>query len=485
MARRGTVERVAGRAGPVERLSAEDQLMLWPDEAWPQDLGGIALLDGADLLDPDGGFRIETVRAAVASRLHLVPRFRQVLVTPRRGLGPPLWADATAFDVAEHVRALPIPAPGDEAQLLAEVERIRRRRLDRTRPLWEMWFLTGLVGNRVGLFVRMHHCIADGIAATQTIGVFLDADPATPLSPPPPWRPAPPPTARELAADNLRRHGAALGRTLVALARPATTVRHLRAAVPTARELLADARPPVPGLDRRVGSGRVLVLVRADLGAVLAVAHAHGATVNDVILSALAGGLRRLLEHRGAPVDGVTAAVYVPVTLRRGGGGAALPARGGPPAAPASPASGNLITQMVVPLPVGEADPARRLRQIAAVTAARKARTRPPLGALFGSRLLLPVLLRLIDRQSVNVTTADLRGPPAPVHLAGARVLEVFPVLPLIGKVALGVGALSYDGRLELTVVADGDVYPDLTVLAAGLEEELLRTARGSRSPAR
>ncbi|MCK6208979.1 hypothetical protein KZX45_00280 [Georgenia sp. EYE_87] len=149
MRRRGTVERVTGRAHPIERLSAEDQLLLWPDEAWPQDLGAIALLDGATLVDPDGRFRIETVRAVVESQLHLVPRFRQMLVTPRRGLGPPLWEDATAFDVAEHVRVLPLPAPGDEAQLLAAVERLRRRRLDRTRPLWEMWFLTGLAGNRV------------------------------------------------------------------------------------------------------------------------------------------------------------------------------------------------------------------------------------------------------------------------------------------------------------------------------------------------
>ncbi|MCK6208980.1 WSD1 family O-acyltransferase [Georgenia sp. EYE_87] len=243
-----------------------------------------------------------------------------------------------------------------------------------------------------------------------------------------------------------------------------------------------------------MGSGRGLALVRADLGAVRAAAHAHGATVNDVVLSALAGGLRRLLVHRGVPVDGLVAAVYVPVTLRRGrggaevpppGGGTVAPRRGGTSDAPPGPASGNLITQMVVPLPVGEADPARRLRQITTVTTERKARARPPLGALFGSRLLLPVLLRLIDRQSVNVTTADLRGPPGPVHLAGARVLEVFPVLPLIGKVALGVGALSYDGRLGITVVADGDAYPDLPVLVAGLEEELLRTARGSRSPAR
>ena len=155
---------------PMERLTAEDQVMLWPDEIWPQDIGALAVLDGSSLLDADGRFRIEAVREAVAARLHLVPRFRQLLYVPPRRLGGPLWVDAATFDLGDHIAELPLPAPGDEAQLLRAVEQLRRRRLDRSRPLWEMWFLTGLPDRRVGLFVRSaprhrrrhggrsHHC---------------------------------------------------------------------------------------------------------------------------------------------------------------------------------------------------------------------------------------------------------------------------------------------------------------------------------------
>src|SRR5215207_3328521 len=150
---------LVGRQGvrPTERLTAEDRLMLWPDELWPQEIGALAVLDGSSLLEPGGRFRIEAVREAIEARLHLVPRFRQLLYIPRRGLGPPLWVDALGFNLDDHVRVAPVPAPGDEAQLLIMTEQLRRQRLDRSRPLWEMWFLPGLPQERVGLFVRIHH----------------------------------------------------------------------------------------------------------------------------------------------------------------------------------------------------------------------------------------------------------------------------------------------------------------------------------------
>jgi hypothetical protein len=128
----------------IERLTPVDQLMLRASELWPQDIAALVLLDGTNLLDPTGRFRIEAVRAAIQSRLHLVPRFRQVIHAPRRGLGGPLWVDSPHFDLREHVRELPVPAPAGEAELLRVTERLRRQRLDPSRPLWEMWLLTGL-----------------------------------------------------------------------------------------------------------------------------------------------------------------------------------------------------------------------------------------------------------------------------------------------------------------------------------------------------
>src|SRR5215467_2391287 len=185
----------------IERLSAEDRIMLWPDDVWPQDIGALAVLDGGGLVDPDGRFRIEVVREAVAGRIHLVPRFRQLLHVPPRRLGGPLWVDDPAFDLRNHIGVVAVPAPGDEAQLLLATEGLRRRRMDRSRPLWEMWFLTGLPDRRVGMFVRTHHSIADGIAGVATLAAFLDATPDAAPDRAQPWSPSPAPAEADLLAD--------------------------------------------------------------------------------------------------------------------------------------------------------------------------------------------------------------------------------------------------------------------------------------------
>jgi diacylglycerol O-acyltransferase / wax synthase len=207
-----------------------------------------------------------------------------------------------------------------------------------------------------------------------------------------------------------------------------------------------------------VGPNRNLALIRTSLDQVKQVAHAHAATVNDVLLAATSGGLRALLRRRGEPVEDTTVRIYVPVSLRRR-------VRG--------PQQGNLIAQMAVPLPLGVADPGLRLREIAAETTNRKARTRTSLGTLFGGRVARRLLLMAVMRQRVNLCSASIPGPEVPHYLAGAQVLEVFPILPLIANEPLGVGALSYAGTFAIGVVADQDAYPDLDAFAAGLRQEL------------
>lgn len=152
------------------------------------------------------------------------PRFRQVVEVPRRGLGGPLWVDAPAFDLGDHARVLLLPADTGEAALLLAVERLRRQRLDRSRPLWEMWFLPGLPDKQIALFVRLHHSIADGMAA---ISAFLDPVPDAP-APARPWTPTRPPSAPALLADNLARHLGRLASAVAVLARPRRTARRLR-----------------------------------------------------------------------------------------------------------------------------------------------------------------------------------------------------------------------------------------------------------------
>jgi diacylglycerol O-acyltransferase / wax synthase len=448
---------------PMERLTADDQVMLWPDAIWPQEIGALAVLEGAVLLDSSGGVRIEAIRQAVERRLHLVPRFRQLLYMPRRGLGGPLWVDATTFNLADHVRTAPLPAPGDEATFLSAVQRLLRRRLDRSRPLWEMWFMPGLPDNRIGLFVRMHHAIADGIAGVATVGAFLDPVPDPPRSPARTWTPAPLPTAQELIADNLRRHANQLGHAVATLAHPVTIARQAAGAWPAMRELFTAQPALATSLNRMVGPDRTLALIRSSLDLVKGIAHTHGATVNDVLLAVTAGGLRGLLRSRGELVNNLTVQIDVPVTLR--------------PTEARDNARGNLIGQMLVPLPVGVSDPIRRLVQIAEQTATCKAESHPPVGVMLRSRIARRVLLKLLDRRPVNVTSADLPGPPRPVYLAGARLLEVFPVLPLMANVSLGVGALSYAGQFNITAVADLDAYSDLLIFTTSVQEELAALA--------
>lgn len=267
----------------MQRLSAEDRLILWPDEVWPQDIGALGVLDGSSLLDSDGRFRIEDAKRAVEGRLHLLPRFRQVLYVPTRGLGGPLWVDAPAFDLSDHVRVERLHAPADETELLRAVARLRRRRLDKSRPLWEMWFLTGLPDRRIGLFMRLHHVVADGIAGVAELGVLLDAAPSVATPPAQPCAAQPRPSTRDLLFDNLERRIGKLRSAQKGVTRPTATLRRARAAMPALRELLTEEPGPLTSLNRVIGQDRTLAVMRSSLELVSDVAHAHDAKVNDVV----------------------------------------------------------------------------------------------------------------------------------------------------------------------------------------------------------
>jgi hypothetical protein len=187
----------------LDRVTASDLfLLMWDDYGWSTDIGGLAVLDGASLLDRDGGVRIEVVRERLGRRLHLVPRFRQLLYRPRLGLGWPLWVDAPTFDLADHIRVYPVAAPGGQVELLAACQELAARRLDPARPLWELWLLPGLPDRRVGAYLRLHHAVADGTAALAVFGALLDQAPGAPAPAAPPFTPAPIPAPSRLLTDN-------------------------------------------------------------------------------------------------------------------------------------------------------------------------------------------------------------------------------------------------------------------------------------------
>jgi diacylglycerol O-acyltransferase / wax synthase len=449
----------------LERLTASDRFMLWEDYGWSGDIGGLAILDGTSLLDRDGRVRIEAIRRQLEPRLHLVPRFRQLLYRPRLGLGWPLWVDAPCFDIADHIRVHAVAAPGDQARLLGACQELSRRRLDPARPLWELWLLPGLPERRVAALLRLHHVIADGAAALAAFGALLDltADAPTPVAPR--WTPTPIPTAGALLRDNLRRRREELGRGWSGLVHPGRTHRRVWRAWPAWREVLAERPAPQTSLNRPVGADRRLAIIRGRLDLTKQIAHTHHATVNDVVLAAVAGGLRQLLASRGEDVQGLVQRAMVTISEHQEQPGQAR---------------GNKPGWMMVPLPLGEPDPVRRLELIAAETAARKHKPRPEAGSgIFRFVAAQRVWYRRFPRQrSVNLVVSNVPGPPVPLYLAGAQLLELFPMLPTMGNLTLVVAVVSYAGQFNLTAVADRDGCPDVEVFAQGVRGALDDLAR-------
>jgi diacylglycerol O-acyltransferase len=452
---------------PLERLTASDLfLLLWEDYGWSTDIGGLAILDGTSLVDDEGRVRIDAVRRHLEPRMQLVPRFRQLLYRPRPGLGWPVWVDAASFDVADHIRVHELASSPDPDQLLLETcARLARRPFDPARPLWELWLMPGLPDRRVGAFLKLHHVIADGPAAMAAFGALLDPTANVPDQEVPPWTHTPPPSAGDLLHDNLRRRGQELGRGWSGLVHPGRTLRLARRALPAWREVLTEKPAPQTSLNRPVGPDRRLAVVRGRLDPVKRVAHAHQAKVNDVVLAAVAGGLRQLLSGRGEDVDDLAQRAMVTISHHE--------ARPGE-------AQGNTPGWMMVPLPLGEPDPVRRLELIAAETAARKGKARPEAGTgIFRFVAGQRIWYRLFPKQrSVNLVVSNVPGPPVPLYLAGAPLLEVFPLLPPMGNLTLVVAAVSYAGQLNLTASVDRDSCPDVDVFSRGMHQALAELER-------
>jgi WS/DGAT/MGAT family acyltransferase len=334
---------MAGRHERLDRLSPLDMSNLRVEERGvPMHVAALVVLEPPGPGQPD----LDRVRDIVERRLSRVPRLRQVLYRPPRGLGPPVWVDAPDFDIRRHVRVRPVPEPGDEAALLRTCEELDQTPLDRSRPLWQMWLLTGLTGDRRALLIRLHHVVADGIAALAMFGSLVDPAPGTQVPDPPPWTPGPAPGAAALAVDQLRRHALPLRHLAVRLRHPGTVVAGLGVLARQARQMTREGRAPWLSLNVPVTGSRRLLLIRADLRRVKEVAHAHGGTVNDVVLAAVAGGAASLLRSRGELRPGLILKASVAASVRN-------------PADP--PAAGNRVGLLVVPLPVAEADPERRL----------------------------------------------------------------------------------------------------------------------------
>jgi WS/DGAT/MGAT family acyltransferase len=458
----------------AERLSALDASFLYLEEpGTPMHIGGVLVLEM-----PPGG--LDSLAALVEARLPLVPRYRQRVLEVPGHLANPVWADDPGFDVAYHVRRNALPRPGTDAQLLDLVSRLTSRPLDRGRPLWELYLVEGLSGNRVAVVTKTHPALVDGFSAIDIGQVLLDADLDAPAPLPAVWAPRRPPGPAELVSQALAEYWR----------RPSAAVETARSAVGdlrsgatrlagVSRGLLGTARSalfPVPNspLNATPGRQRRVAVARAQLDEVKAVRKMHGGTVNDVLLTVLTGALREWLLSRGEPVVGSTSVrALVPVAVQD-----------------EDATTGGRVSSFLVDLPVGEPNPGVRLARIgyAMRGVAGQSRTvgADTLIALtgFAPPTLQALSIRAargLPRRLFNLVVTNVPGPQVPLYAAGSRMLEVFPVLPLARGQGVSIGITSYDGQVFFGLNADRDSVGDVDVLADLIEQEvaeLVRTAR-------
>jgi WS/DGAT/MGAT family acyltransferase len=427
----------------------------------------------------------------IESRLALVPRYRQKVRAVPLGQGRPVWVDDPHFNIEYHVRATALPPPGNEEQLKRLASRVFAQQLDRTKPLWEIWLVQGVhragesadQAERFALLSKTHHCLVDGVAGVDLTAVLFDTAPEPETEPArSAWVPRPEPTSAQLLGEAL----------LERATTPAEIVRSARATLRAPRRVAERAyeaaaaigalartglAAPATSLNVEIGPHRRFDWLRTDLTLVKAIKNAAGGTVNDVVLAAVTGALRRFLEERGEDVSALELRAMVPVSVRR---------------EEEYGMTGNRVAAMMAPLPVYEADPLERLRIVSTSMAGLKegkqavgAQILTELGG-FAPPTVLAQAARLQARQRFfNLVVTNVPGPQIPLYVLGRRLIDLFPLAPLAKRQSVCIAVMSYNGKMNFGLLGDFDAVPDLENLTRGLAHSLdeLRQAAGVEPP--
>ncbi|MEV0678218.1 wax ester/triacylglycerol synthase family O-acyltransferase [Actinosynnema sp. NPDC050436] len=450
-----------------DRLSALDASFLYlEDSTTPMHVGGVAVFRR-----PKAGFDYDGLVDLIEQRLALVPRYRQKVVHVPGRLARPVWVDDPDFDVTYHVRRSALPRPGSDQQLHDLVARLMSRPLDHTRPLWETYLVEGLARNRSAVITKTHQAVVDGIGAPEIGQVILDVS-ATPRQPVEAlWMPQPQPSGLQLVADAVaeavQRPGELVENVRSAAMDTVATVRKVAGALGGLASAVRTAATPAPGspLNVRISPQRRFAVARTRLDEFRAIRRAHGGTVNDGVLAVLSGALRNWLLSRGEVVTArTTMRAMTPMSVRD------------------DDAHGSQVSAYLVDLPVGEPNPVVRLhhvshalrahqesgQQVAAQTLVKFSGFAPPTLHALGARAASSFSRRLF-----NVVVTNVPGPQVPLYAAGAKMTEMFPVVPLAKSQALSIGVTSYDGGVYFGLNADRDAMSDVDVLAAMVEESV------------
>ena len=448
-------------------------------------VGGVLLFDGP-------APRLENFLDHIRGRLHLLPRYRQKLAIPPAGSGRPLWIDDPDFNLEYHVRHSALPAPGSEAQLLEMAARVASNPLDRTKPLWEFWLVEGVApaagsqSERFAMIAKNHHALVDGVSGIDLATVLLDFTPEPAHIDNPglrPWQPHPEPSALELVLAGARDGAAAaaglVAQAMTAAAQPARSLELLRDAAEGVGELVWAGLNPAPQtpLNVTIGPHRRYRIVRQRLTDYKAVKNALGGTVNDVVLTVVAGGLGSWLRSRGFSTDGLEMRALVPVSIRTEDERGTL---------------GNRLTVMRGPLPVYIQDAVARLpvvtramddlksskQAVGASTLVAVNDIAPPAVLAQASRLQFSTRL-------FNLLVTNIPGPQVPLYILGRELQDLFPLAFLPQGHALAVAIMSYNGRVEYGLLGDFDALPDIDVIAAGIDASLAELLQATRPTSR
>jgi diacylglycerol O-acyltransferase len=431
----------------------------------------------------------------VQGRLHLVPRYRQRLATVPLGQGRPVWADDPHFNPYYHIRHTALPRPADDTALKRLAGRVFSQRLDRSKPLWEIWLVQAMSGGRFALVAKTHHALVDGISGVDITTVLFDTarEPTAPSRPASPWSPKPLPGPAKLLGEAL------IERSTV----PAEMLRGGRALMRAPRRALGQLKdglasvgattlaginapaPPSP-FNVEIGPHRRYAFLDADLDSLKAVKDSLGGTLNDTVLASVALALGRYLRRHGHDTDGLVLKAMVPVSVRTKSQRGAL---------------GNQVAAMWAPLPVGVENPAECLLKIAAAMEDLK-KSGQAVGAQvltnlagFAPPTILSQAARLQARQPFfNLVVTNVPGPQFPLYLLGRRLEVLYPVVPLAQRQALGIAVMSYDGHLGFGLLGDYDALPDIEDIALDLKWAIaalcraaglrVRRPRATRKPA-
>ena len=450
---------------PAERLTGLDASFLYLEKP------GVHMhVAGLSIFGPreDGTYlTYDDVERVVEARLRLAPRLRRKLLSVPGNLSRPVWVDDDRFDLDFHLRHASLPSPGRRFELERAVGRVLSRPLDRTKPLWELYVFEDLAEDRTAVLLKLHHAMADGIGGMMIASALFDLAPDAPLgSPEEAWSPEPAPPVQDLIRDAMEEvflHPLQ-GLTHVAQ-QPRILAETVAATADALRTVAGMGTPPRGPFDGRVGPNRRFATAERPFEVFRAIKSALGGTVNDVVLTAVAGGIHALLEERGAPTKGRTLRAMVPVSVRSPGDSGDI---------------GNRVAPVFVDVPVGRMAARTRLRRVRAATGRIKdsgmavgADTIIGLGAYAPPALHATAARLIAQAHWCNLVVSNIPAPQVPLYLAGAPLEASYPAMNLKEDCGLSVACTSAAGTMAFGLTADWDRVPDLDVLARGIESAI------------